>query len=195
MNTASNVSTGKPNISGAVFVAPRTAALPTDATSALGEDYTCLGFVTEDGLENENSMDFSQIIAWGGAIVYRALTEMQDNFTLKLLESENVNVMQVVYGKDRVKINGSVMPIGGVSGSVLPAGGVTIDVAADTPQELIWVFDLALRGDKKKRIVIPDGAITSRENISYTDADAIAYGITVAAYPDGEGVTHKEYMA
>ena len=72
---------------------------------------------------------------------------------------------------------------------------MAIDVAADTPQELIWVFDLALRGDKKKRIVIPDGAITSRETISYTDADAIAYGITVAAYPDGEGVTHKEYMA
>ena len=195
MNTASNVSTGKPNIAGAVHVAPRSAALPTDATTELGSDYTCLGFVSEDGLENENSMDFSQIKAWGGAIVYRALTEMQDNFSLKLIESENVNVMQVVYGKDRVKVNGSIVPIGGISGSILPVGGVAIDVAADTPQELIWVFELALRGGKKKRIVIPDGAITSRETITYNDADAIVYGITVAAYPDGEGVTHKEYIA
>lgn len=194
-NYASNVSTGKPNIVGAVYVAPRSTALPTDATTPLSDDFICLGHVSEDGLENENSMDFSEIKAWGGAIVYRTLTEMQDNFILNLIESENVNVLQVVYGKNRVKVNGSIVPIGGISGSILPMGGVDIDVAADTPQELIWVFEIALRGEHKKRIVIPDGAITSRDNITYNDSDAIAYGITVAAYPDGEGVTHKEYIA
>ena len=47
-NTATNVSTGKPNISGAVYVAPMGTTLPTDATTALDEAFTCLGDVSED---------------------------------------------------------------------------------------------------------------------------------------------------
>ena len=38
-NTATNVTTGKPKITGGVWVAPRTATLPTDAVSALSADY------------------------------------------------------------------------------------------------------------------------------------------------------------
>ena len=41
-NTATNVSTGKPNISGAVYVAPMTATLPTDATTALDAAFVCI---------------------------------------------------------------------------------------------------------------------------------------------------------
>lgn len=57
------------------------------------------------------------------------------------------------------------------------------------------MFEIALRGNKKKRIVIADGAVTSREEITYNDSDAIAYGITVSAYPNSDGATHDEYLA
>ena len=181
-NNAQNVSTGKPNIAGAVFVAPMTATLPTDATTTLGSDFVCLGYVSEDGLTNNNDMTVESIKAWGGAIVYNSLTELDDNFALALIESENEEVLKAVYGDDHVTVDGS-------------TGAVSIDVVADDPAEKIWVFELSLRGGKKKRIVVPDGAITSREAIAYTDADAIAYGITVSAYPDADGCTHKEYIA
>lgn len=179
-NTATNVSTGKPNIAGAVFVAPRTATVPTDATTPLGDGFDCLGYVSEDGLENNNEMDVSAIKAWGGMIVYRSLNELDDNFALTLIESENVDVLKNVYGDENV---------------TEADGKITVDVKAEDPQEKIWVFDLALRGSKKKRIVIPDGAITARETITYNDSDAIGYGITVSAYPDANGSTHKEYIA
>lgn len=180
-NTATNVSTGKPNIAGAVYVGTiGTATLPTDATTALGSDFVCLGYVSEDGLENNNEMDVSAIKAWGGMIVYRSLTELDDNFSLTLIESENLDVLKNVYGDANVSESD---------------GKITVDVKAEDPQEKIWVFELALRGGKVKRIVIPDGAITSRETITYNDTDAIGYGITVSAYPDANGSTHKEYMA
>lgn len=179
-NTATNVSTGKPNIAGAVYVAPMTATAPTDATSALGEDYTCLGYVSEEGLENNNEMDVSAIKTWGGAIVYRSLTELDDNFSLTLIESANVDVLKAVYGDANVTESD---------------GKISVDVKAEDPQEKIWVFELSLRGGKKKRIVIPDGAVTARETITYNDEDAIGYGITVSAYPDAAGLTHKEYIA
>jgi hypothetical protein len=179
-NTATNVSTGKPKVAGAVFVAPINTTLPTDATTALDNAFVCLGYVSEDGLTNNNEMDVSAIKAWGGAIVYRSLTELDDNFALTLIESENVDVLKAVYGDSNVTVDAS--------------DNVKVEVKAEDPQEKVWVFDLALRGNKAKRIVIPDGAVTSRESITYNDSDAIGYGITVSAYPDANGKTHIEYL-
>lgn len=180
-NTATNVSTGKPNIAGAVFVANIGTTLPTDATTALDlTKFTCLGFVSEDGLSNNNEMDVSEIKAWGGSIVYRSLNGLDDTFSLALIESENADVLKAVYGDKNVTVDAS--------------GAITVNVVAEDPQEKIWVFDLALRGDKAKRIVIQDGAVTAREEITYNDSDAIAYGITVSAYPDNTGKTHVEYI-
>ena len=180
-NTASYVSTGKPNVTGAVYVAPLGTALPTNATSTLDPaKFTCLGYVSEDGLENANEMDVSDIKAWGGNIVYRSLTELTDNFSLALIESENEDVLKNVYGDANVTKDGS--------------GDITVVIKAEDPQEKVWVFELALRGGRRKRIVIPDGAVTSREAVTYNDSDAIAYGITVSAYPDASNITHKEYL-
>jgi len=179
-NTATNVSTGKPNISGAVFVAPKGTSLPTDATTSLSSAFVCLGYVSEDGLTNNNEMDVSAIKAWGGAIVYRSLTELDDNFALTLIESENEDVLKSVYGDNYVTVDGS--------------GNIKVEIVAADPQEKVWVFDLALRGNRAKRIVIPDGAVTSRGAITYNDSDAIGYEITVSAYPDSTGKTHIEYI-
>ena len=180
-NTATNVSTGKPNVSGAVWVAPIGTTLPTDATTAIDTTkYTCLGYVSEDGLSNNNEMDVSEIKAWGGVTVYRSLTGLDDTFSLALIESENADVLKNVYGDSNVTADAD--------------GNLTINVKAEDPQEKVWVFDLALRGGRAKRIVIKDGAVTAREEITYNDSDAIAYGITVSAYPDSNGNTHVEYL-
>lgn len=179
-NTATNVSTGKPNISGAVYVAPLSTTLPTDATTALDAAFVCLGYVSEDGLENNNELDVSEIKAWGGNIVYRSLNGLDDTFSLSLIESENVDVLKNVYGDANVTVDAN--------------DNVTINIVAEDPQEKIWVFELAMRGGRAKRIVIPDGAVTARETITYNDSDAVAYGITVSAYPDSTGKTHVEYL-
>ena len=179
-NTATNVTTGKPNIAGAVFTAPIGTTLPTDATTALDGAFVCLGYVSEDGLKNNNELSVEAIKAWGGNIVYRSLTEMNDEFSLSLIETENVDVLKTVYGEDHVSVDAD--------------NNVDVDVVGEDPIERIWVFELALRGGKAKRIVVPDGAITSRDEISYTDSDAVAYGITISAYPDSTASTHKEYL-
>jgi len=180
-NTATNVSTGKPKVAGGVWVAPLGTTLPTDATTALDPAFTCLGYVSEDGLENSNEMDVSSIKAWGGMIVYRSLNELDDSFSLALIESENVDVLKTVYGADNVTVDSQ-------------TGNATVNIIAEDPTEQVWVFELALRGGKAKRIVVPDGAITSREAITYNDSDPIAYGITVSAYPDANNKTHTEYL-
>lgn len=179
-NTATNVTTGKPNISGAIWTAPMGTTVPTDATTALGAAFVCLGYVSEDGLSNNNELSVDAIKAWGGNIVYRSLTEMNDEFGLSLIETENVDVLKTVYGEEHVSVDAS--------------GNISVDVVGEDPVERVWVFELTLRGGRAKRIVVPDGAITSRDEISYNDSDAVAYGITISAYPDSNASTHKEYI-
>ena len=106
-NTATYVSTGKPKIYGGVYRAPKGTTLPTDATTALAGAYVCLGYVSEDGVENSNELDVSDIKAWGGNIVYRSLTEMADTFGLALIESENIDVLKTVYGSSNVSVDAS----------------------------------------------------------------------------------------
>jgi len=179
-NNASNVSTGKPKVTGGVWVAPKGTTLPTDSTTALGSSYTCLGYVSDEGVENSNELDMSTVKAWGGNIVYRSLTELTDEFKFALIESKNPEVLKSVYGASNV--------------SVTEGGDIRVDIVAEDPIELVWVFDIALRGDTAKRIIVPDGAVTAREAITYNDGDPISYGITVSAYPDETGKTHHEYI-
>ena len=185
-NTASNVSTGKPKVTGGIWRAPKGTTLPTDATTALDTTkFVCLGFVSEEGVTNSQNMDVSAIKAWGGVIVYRSLNELGDEFKFALIETENADVLKAVYGTGNVTVDGS--------------GNIDVTVKADDPEEAVWVIELALRGGIPRRIVIPDAAITARDDIVYNDADAIAHGITLSAYPFADspynGGTHKEYTA
>ena len=181
-NTASYVTTGKPKISGGIWVAPKTATLPTDATTALDAAFVCLGEEDFDKIiieKNNNELTVDAIKAWGGNIVYRSLNEMNDEFSFALIETENADVLKTVYGSDNVTVSGD--------------NSITVNIVAEDPEELVWVFELALRGGIARRIVIPDGAITAREEITYNDSDPVAYGVTVSAYPDANGKTHIEY--
>lgn len=181
-NTATNVSTGKPKVGGAIFVAPLGTTLPTDATSELSSAYVCLGYASEDGLKNTKENSTNDIKAWGGDVVYSSLTEYKDPFTITLIESGNVEVLKTVFGAGNVSVDAI-------------TGNITLSVKGELPPELVWVFDLATRNDGLRRIVIPDGGITEIGEVSYTDEDPIGYPLTITPYPDANGVYHKEFIA
>lgn len=178
-NTATNVTTGKPKVTGAVWVAPKGTALPTDATTALSGAFTNLGYVSDSGLENSNDMNISTIKEWGGLVVYQSLDEFTDKFKLTLIEAKSTDVLKAAYSDDNVTESN---------------GTIHVEVNADDPQERVWVFELVLRGGIAKRIVVPDGAVTGRDAITYTASDAVGYGLTISAYPDATGKTHDEYI-
>ena len=180
MATVSNVSVGKPNVSGAIFRAPLNTTLPTDSDTALDAAFVQLGYVSEDGVTNTNSPESDKIKAWGGDTVLVVQTEKADTFQLTLIESLNSDVLKADYGSTNV------------TGTL--ATGLSIEANSEEAEEASWVIDMILRNGVAKRIVIPDAQISEVGDIVYKDDEAIGYEITIDAMPDASGNTHYEYI-
>lgn len=183
-NVAANVSTGKPKVAGAIYWAAAGTTLPTSATSAL-TSFTALGYVSEDGVTNDNSPSSDVVKAWGGDTVINAQTERPDSFNLTLIECLNIDVLKRVYGDANVSES---------------SGAITVMATSDALEAGVWVIDMILKGGKAKRIVIPAGTISSVGTITYKDDEAIGYEITITDTPvydstANKSVYHYEYIA
>jgi hypothetical protein len=181
MPNVANVSTGKPKVTGAVFRAPLGSTLPTDASTALDGAFVELGYVSEDGVTNNNTPDTDKVKAWGGATVLVVQNEKSDEWTLTLIEALNANVLKTVYGDSKVTVDDGNHTI-------------TVQATADQLAEASYVIDMVLKGGAMKRIVIPDGAISEVGEIVYKDDEPIGYEITINALPNASGVNHYEYF-
>jgi hypothetical protein len=180
-NTVSNVAVGKPKISGAVYRAPLGTALPADATTALNVAFQAMGYVSDAGVVNSKARTTAEIKAWGGDTVLNPQTAKTDTFKMVFIESKNLEVLKAAHGD------------GNVSGTL--TAGVTIRENSAELDRCAWVIETVL-GDEIKRIVIADGKPTEVGDVTYKDDEAVAYDLTITAYPATtlEGDTHREYL-
>ena len=179
-NKASNVTAGKPKITGAIFRAPVGSTLPTDAKTELDAAFKCLGYVSEDGVTNGNSPESKQTKAWGGDVVLSTQTEKPDTFQFKLIEAKNVDVLKMIYGDSHV------------AGTL--DTGITVDVTAEDPGPAAYVIDMILKDGDLKRLVIPSASISEMDDIVYNDSEPVGYDVTLTATADDTGCTHHGYI-
>ena len=178
---ASNVTTGKPKIGGAVWSAPDGTTLPTSAAVELDKAFKSLGYCSDDGVKNKASSSSDSITAWGGDTVLDVDKDFSDEFRLTLIESLNVDVLKEVFGQKQV------------TGDI--ETGVIVDVKANTRGYRVLVIDMILaEGTVLKRIVVPACKLTEVGEVTYKDDDAVGYDCTFKARPDGTGSYHKEYI-
>ena len=179
-NNVQNVTAGKPFEGGAVFYAPLGTTIPTDALTELDAAFENAGYISEDGVVNTNTPTTQTTKAWGGDIVLSIQDEKTDTFSTVLIESLNVDVLKAYFGDENV------------TGTL--ADGITITVNSKELPEKAWVIDMIMRNGALKRVVIPRGKVTTTDEVTYVDNEAVGYGITITAYPDASGNTHYEYI-
>ena len=178
MADVSNVTAGKPNVSGAIYYAPLGTTLPNDTSDSLSA-FTELGYASEDGVTNTNSPDTEVLRAWGGDAVLTVQNSKDDTFQLKLIEALNEDVLKAVYGSTKVSST---------------TEGFKVEATADEAEANSWVIDMVMRDNTAKRIVIPNAKVTEVGDIVYADNEAVGYELTLTCMPDEDGVNHYEYF-
>jgi len=178
-NNAANVSTGKGKYGGYAFIAPTTATLPTDATTALAAAYLPLGYISEDGITNATERESQDLKDMNGDTVLTAQNGHSETWQASFIESLNVNVLKMAYGDSNV---------------TEASGAITINVDGTELPEKVFVFEMVMQDGRAKRIVIPRGKVTDIGDIVYRAADAIGYDVTISALPNAAGKKHIEYI-
>lgn len=180
MANAKKVTAAKPKVGGAIWRAPAGSKLPKNAVDALDAAFKSLGYISEDGMTNANSPSSEDTSAWGGDTVLSTQGEKPDTFKFTLIEAMNPDALAAVYGDDNV------------SGTL--EEGITIKANSDPQPACAWVVDMMLKDNAKKRIVIPEAAVTEVGDITYADKSPVGYETTISAVPDDEHNTHYEYL-
>lgn len=174
------VTAAKPRLTGVVYRAPYGTTLPTDADTALASTFKSLGYLSEDGFTNSYDTSSEVIREMGGSAVLTVQTEFTDTFTFTLISALDAEVQKAVYGDANV------------TGTL--AAGMAVTVAGAEPEESVWVLETIMRDGVLKRIVIPDGKVTSIGEIAYRRNEAVGYELTLTAlFDETAQFNHKEF--
>lgn len=177
-NVAANIRVGSPKIGGYAFVAPIGSTKPTDASTALGQDYEGMGYVSNEGLTLATEKSTEAITDWNLDEVLTIDGEKSVTLTVRFLETVNPVVLREFYGEDNVTSTGSVATAWAWDGEALP--------------HRQWSFELNLGGDDG-RLVINDGQITNMDNLVLAKNQVIGHQATIRAYRDSDGKFFRMY--
>lgn len=158
---------------GTFYRAPLGTALPTTALATLNAAFVDHGWLGEEGITNGVTRDTTKHKSFGGDTVKTTQDNYEETIQVTLLESKP-DVLKTVFGADNV--------------IVTDESGKRHVRVNHTPEMLprscfvVRVID----GQKTRLIVIPEGQVTSVDDIVHVHTDLLAYTITVDTFkPSG----------
>lgn len=178
-NDSTMVSLGKFKVGGYAYWAPAGTALPTNASTALSSAFKLLGYLSEDGLTNTTDTDTTEIKDANGTTVMKVITSYAESYQFALLEVLRAEAAKMRYNSDAVT---------GTDKSM------TIKHQMPSDEDFVLVFEIAMSGNVKDRLVIGNGTRAEFGDRQVHAGDAQVYDITVSANDMGNGVTAIEYI-
>ena len=178
-NDSTMVSLGKFKVGGYAYWAPAGTTLPTDSATALPAEYKLLGYLSEDGLTNTTDTDTAEIKDANGATVMKIITSYAESYQFALLEVLRAEAAKLRYNSDAVTGNDKSM---------------TIKHQMPSDEDFVLVFEIAMSGDVKDRLVIGNATRAEFVDRQVHAGDPQVYDITVSANDMGNGVTAIEYI-
>lgn len=181
MPSAAQVTTGKPKTGGHVWRAPLGSTLPTTAVATLDNAFVDAGYISDEGVTNADSIENTEVKAWGGTVVLNSMTSRSQNFKMTFISAMNPEVQKIVNGDSNV------------TGTVTGTGGMVVTSNSNELAEAAYVIDMVAKGNVAHRIVIPAAKPIEIDNIVYNDSDPVGYAVTLGCTADTSGNTKYEY--
>lgn len=174
--------TGKPKeIGGGIYRGQMGSIIPTDANSNLNEAFKNLGHISENGLTNGFEEENETFKDWSGEVVLEEQTSAKETFKYELIDVLDVEVLKEMFGDENVE-------------GTLETG---ITVKSNSKERVAhpYIIDMIHANGILERIVIPNGKVTTRGEVTYKANDLVKFAITITAYPDENGDRSKRYIA
>lgn len=176
---ATKVGVGSAVATGAIFVAPNTEALPTDATTQLSVNYKCIGYTSSDGITISESSSANNIRAWEGlSVVYTTQADYTEQITINPIQIDG-DAFKLVWGDSAVTDSGTTIAIA--------HSGTPADVKS-------CVVEMVPRTGVVHRLCMQIQP-TSRDAITYNGRDVSGRPTTFTCIADSSGYTMHEYYA
>lgn len=173
----SNIFTGGPDyVTGTVNRAPLGTAVPLTPSEVLNPAFKSSGYVADTGIAITPTRSTVQIKDLSGRTVREILNDFMGVITWSNLET-NAESIGVYLGDNNV----TVTPATATTGTVVSAA-----MAADDLPHQVWVFSIK-DGERKLRVVVPDGQIIKQDKLDIKHASAIVWGVELNTYPDANG--------
>lgn len=144
--------------------------LPKTTAAALPTSAEDLGFVSEDGVSIETDRGVEVIRDWNLDDVRQLLTEHSAILTFTVI-SWTVAGLRAYFGAENVDESGD---------------EVTVRINSRDIANRGWIFNMKDL-DRKRRIVIPNGAIESQGELTFMKSEQTPLEISVRALVDGAG--------
>lgn len=155
---------------GIVSVAPLNTALPTTTAATLNAAFVDVGIISEDGLSTNATADYVEIKQWDGSTVRKTRTSFDPTFSFTMLET-NKTTLGLYWSGSTVVAN---------------SGESKMEIAPFTTDRRAFVLDVE-DGTRIIRYVLPVAEVTDRQEIVHRNDQAVAYAVTITAYPDDNG--------
>ena len=178
-NDSTMVSLGKFKVGGYAYWAPAGTTPPKDSSTVLPAAFKLLGYLSEDGLTITSDTDTTEVKDANGTTVLKVISSFSESYQFAMLEILRAEAAKLRYNTDAVT---------GTDKSM------TIKHQMPSDEDFVLVFEIAMSGDVKDRLVIGNATRAEFGDRQVHAGDAQVYDVTVSANDMGNGVTAIEYI-
>lgn len=161
-----NVSSSKPYVEGAISIAPLGTEIVYSATTPLPATYKSLGYLSNDGITQNDEVETDDYAAYGGDVVMKDVTKSSKQMSFTCIETK-LDTLKFYYGADNVS---------GTEDNI----EILEKVLAET--QFVLVRRVLLGNRRLEYSVAPVAQIVELGERTYKDGEPIGYPVTVECF-------------
>lgn len=162
---------------GGLYRGPSNVVLPASLTTP-PVSMKHLGFVAEDGIEENEDRPTTSIFAWGSDLVAKPQESFDLTVTFTLYEFLNKEVAKARYGDNNVTVTAAGPAVG---------EKMSIIQTSDAAGFNTWMIDSFAPGGKRFQKFFPIGQFVNADSQPINHKSVLAHRMTVTFYPDTSG--------